>query len=1027
MPSLQINSANVKTFQFSVTFDTQNRLVIFDTSLTTYQGGGAAAILGIAFSVVDSQGTTLATIDFTSSQIPHPNITPTYTLDLSSVGFPFIFQQFAIIGALKEANGTVYSTLPVYPAICQPDNMTESGYVPGMFQVIANCPDNVLTIKDLTPFILKGNMPLSITKNGTLYYPTGSISPVTFTSTPFSNNQIFTGSNNVKCTAVATYDLGNNIYELITYITNQNFSVTCSNRIGDLMCCITQILKTAKTRCNDAIGQRAKQQTWDILPYYVAGLAKEINGQDASIEADFIRKSLACDCGSTSLGQNEMTPINPAVTSIVLTPAGGTTIPSTSISGDTKTFVIASNTYIVGKGDIGDLAFDIEIDTSTQYQVKYNITFNYNIQAGYILNAISEDNTLLGQLNSLISFTNTNIDLSNLNGSCVIDISSINYFLSFIVPSGATIVKNIIIGSTTYNAPGGLVVSNTDGIVAWLDGLSLGTFEASFSNGISGSYINILSVGNANNPVSVTFTISGSDTTVLFQKTNKSLIAVLQAIIDYLCGMTALQVALGQQLNFCYFDYNGNLVTASLSTTNKQSDFNSTAASAICNIVSQIQTLTGITCAKLQAIFIDRPNASFGTSDRIFGTLGGNCSGLTDQQMANMFIAAINKYSDVKAAFCAIDCSVAPTCPDIANTNISVISGNIGVYGVTYTSTPTGSQTATVRYRITGTLTWTIATSALLLLPNGNVSTSPPFLITGLTAGQTYDVLITNNCGGAGFQKPITIPTNPVFSGSFRRDTIIYNICGDSNVTLYSSSTFATGVKMFTDIGLTTPLTGFTFIADNTGAIYHIDSGTGIVGANTGSSCSTGTSGNYILGNSTATICSGSIVQKFTNGAFAVGGTLYNDSGLTSPVTGFAYVVNAADNHIYNLNPSTGAIISDTGLSCSLGTIQINNSFVGTNIANITVNGVPVVLSSGSFPLAPGAFVTSTTTQIGTQSVVVTISGSVAIGQCIEVFNSLGVLVGCQNTDGSTTVFTFGSVLINSSGTANITALPNPC
>jgi hypothetical protein len=61
-----------------------------------------------------------------------------------------------------------------------------------------------------------------------------------------------------------------------------------------------------------------------------------------------------------------------------------------------------------------------------------------------------------------------------------------------------------------------------------------------------------------------------------------------------------------------------------------------------------------------------------------------------------------------------------------------------------------------------------------------------------------------------------------------------------------------------------------------------------------------------------------------------VGGVLYNDSALSSPVTGFSFVVNEATNQIYNLNSSTGVIGAATGTNCT-GTATLTFKFVHTS------------------------------------------------------------------------------------------------
>lgn len=943
MPQVQINSANIGTFIFNVTFDIYGRSVRFDATPTVYVGGGIGNVLGIAFSLTDGDGVTLAAIDWTAPQLPTPATNSIFTLDLSNVNFAFLFQNYAITGAIKDAGGTIYTTTTVYKNVCQPVNLTESGYVPGIYQITPDCVNNTLTVKDLSILVYNNETPLSVTTSGTLSYPTGTISAISFSNTPFSNNVIYTGQYLINSTTVGTYDLLDGVYVSVSYVTNNQFDVTCNNRMADVMCCLVGIQQTYIKNCNTAIGQRAKQQLDEVTPSLLIGLTKEINGQDASCEADYIKKQLNCNCGTVTLGQNQITPVNPSIYNIVLTGVGGTTVPAAVVTGSTKTYSIASNVYQVVKGNTGDLAWSIVLDTSVANTVKYRITFNYDTMAGYILTAIAADSTLLNQLNSLVNAV-ANVSMVGLNGSCVINMSLVDYTLIQAV-NNSTFITNVTINGIVHAAPTNLFGTDFIGIANWLNSLSLGTFTVQVTSGV-------LFIQSAQNPnVIATMTFTTPNLTVPFQATNKTLLQVLQAIIDFMCGMTALQVALGQNLSLCTFDYSGNVITTSY--TGNQQAYNAGISSAICNIVSRMNSLTGLTCVSLRAAFPDSPASVFGAGGRLYGTDGANCIGWSDRQVANSVINSINTYSDVKAAFCAISCTTPATCPDITNINVnSPSNSSIGIYGVTFVTTPSGSQTLTIRYRITGTSTWSIATNSLLVFPNGNVSGSSPYLIPGLAAGTTYDISALNNCGGNGFLKQVTVQSSSVFSGQFLLDNIIYNICGESAVTLYSHVPFATGVTMYTDAGLTTPINGFTFIAPVAGGeIFTLNASTGVVGTDTGNQCNSGTPGVYILGNNLGTICGLSSTTLYTSGSFVTGKTLYYDSALTHIVTTFSYVVNTSTNHIFNLNSGSGVIGSDTGSQCtgtatlSLNFINAGGSFLnfGATLsqaidANVTIN-----------------------------------------------------------------------------------------
>lgn len=917
MPQINVGSANIASFGWSANFDIYNRRITFN--LLPFTTGSGLGNTKVAFFVKDQDGVVLASIDWTAPQIPNPGTATSWVLDLSNVNFPFLFQTYEIIGAIQDAGGSVYQTNPVYPRICQPNDLNDQGYVPGVFEIIPDCVNSVLTVKERTLMVYDSLQPSSVAKNGTLNYPTGTISPLNFTNTPFDNSVVYTGQYSITCTTVGTYAIGNDVYVLVSYVANNYiFPVTCANKMADILCCIQKVQQEAIRNCNNANGENAKQQLQDISLFVMNGLLKEIIGQDSQFEVDYIKKYLGCNCGSNALSQSEFTPINPAATSIVLQGQGGTTVPAPTTTGNTKTYKIASNVYQVTKGNTGDLAFSIVIDNSVPNTVKYVITFNYDVMAGSILTAIGADPSLIAQLNALISAAG---GIQGLNGSCVIDLTKTNYSLSQSI-TGATLITNVVINGTVYNAPANLFAINASAVQSWLNSLSLGTFTVTSVGGT----LSILS--NANTNAISTMTFTSPNITQQFQAHNAELVDVLQAIINHLCTLTDLSIALKNALTVCSFDYNGTIIPTTYDVDTPQSTFNAGLANAICNICARINAFVVFTCAKLQGLFSDSPNAIFSNStDRYLSIVGGACVSMTGRQQALGFINAVNSYSDVKQAFCNIDCTAPGTCPDISAINMSIVGSNIGIYGVTFSQTPLGNQGVVVQYRVHGTTTWTLVTSGLSISPNGNVSGSSPYLISSpVSAGITYDVWISNSCGGTGFVGQVTAPTGTVYSAPYRVDTVLANICTDSPITLYSSTPFGSTVIMYTDIALSTPATGYNYIAPVSGEVFNINPSNGQVGSDTGSNCGSGTAGTYILGNNLGTICSGSPVTLYTPGAFGVGVILYLDAALTTPVTGNAYVVQNSNNHIFNLNSSTGLIGSDTGSMCT-GTATLTFSF----------------------------------------------------------------------------------------------------
>lgn len=73
-----------------------------------------------------------------------------------------------------------------------------------------------------------------------------------------------------------------------------------------------------------------------------------------------------------------------------------------------------------------------------------------------------------------------------------------------------------------------------------------------------------------------------------------------------------------------------------------------------------------------------------------------------------------------------------------------------------------------------------------------------------------------------------------------RYDTSIGTVCTQSEQIVYTASgaSFTTGDTVYTDAALTSPLVGFNYISELVaGIIYNLDSGTGVIGTGTGSSC----------------------------------------------------------------------------------------------------------------------------------------------------------------------------------------------
>lgn len=144
----------------------------------------------------------------------------------------------------------------------------------------------------------------------------------------------------------------------------------------------------------------------------------------------------------------------------------------------------------------------------------------------------------------------------------------------------------------------------------------------------------------------------------------------------------------------------------------------------------------------------------------------------------------------------------------------------------------------------------------------------------------------------------------------------IPSICDSPDTTYYMSAPFAIGVTLWVNSSLTTQLSNKDkFALTSNGHIYDVNPGTGVVLSDSGATCTVGIPVNIILGNASGTVCGEPGVVRYVTTVFGTGETLYTDATLSTPVTGFDFVVR--DNgDVYNLDSATGVIGAATGVVC---------------------------------------------------------------------------------------------------------------
>lgn len=534
---VNVNSANVRQFGFSSTFDLNAKNLTIDFSqLTEFIGSGATLIVGISVDVLDPSG-----YQFDQQTNFNPSILNPIVFNIGSV---FNFGPFTITGRLTDQDGKV-TVIELNKSINEPE-CWEDTFVKGIFDIDVNCKAPEAIIHDKTKMAYFGKQPVSVTKSGKLYYPDNVVSELAFTFTPFSvggSDGLYTGGYRIKNLTLAKYDIGDNVSVIIPYQTRQEFNVTCESSLRSVLCCVSDLYQEATGNVGNSKSASAREKLDFISIDLTVALLKDAEGSDNSFEVDKIKKYLNCDCGCKD-GDFIEPQLNggSAGANFSIQGNGGSAV-SVQTVGGAKLFTVTSKLYSVVKTDVSDLALTITKSGSGNNST-FAIGLNYEVLAATLLNTIGGSETLTNLLNQIVNGTN-GFDIQNVNGKCVINLSACSY--SLIEPaSSLKTITAILIDGVSRPAPNGLSTLSTTAIKTWLDSLGLGTFSATLNG--SSTQLTILSTGNTHAVSTITFTLDGNPLVRQVNKDCGSISAIIQAIIDYLCDLHTADIDLSQTI-----------------------------------------------------------------------------------------------------------------------------------------------------------------------------------------------------------------------------------------------------------------------------------------------------------------------------------------------------------------------------------------------------------------------------------------------------------------------------------------------
>lgn len=679
-----INTANVIQFGFTAPFDVEASTLVFDISaLTIFKPGGEANVIGVCFEVIDPSGSYLSTIDWTSPAIVPSTGILTYAVALS--GYPSMFGWYNIVGVLREADGNDYTITIPRKNICKPVGFS-NGVVPALLSEIIDCSAPKVGVSDNTNYTYLNNLPVNQVKTGMFYYPQGTLDPVPFNYTPmvvYGSGLVYTGNYTVRIKIVSAYDMGDQVSVLVTTTGTLNFDVTCNSDLCAVMCCMEKLQDIAITQCNTAAGTDAKNKLDKATIPFIMALTQEKCGVSSIDVVKNVMDILGCDCNCDGEAV-EASPIFTAFTPTQMTGLCGTTA-----TYDTPTGVWLIKSRTITLSQTGSLSQAMNISSATtDCNVAWNITLDPYILTGEILNTIADTPLYLALFNSLVA--QTGLDLSALGQNCVIDVTNCNWTLTLNVTNPGIIVNNIMINGITYPSPA-LPLTNASGIQSWLNTLALGVFVVNYDSGTQKTVIT--TAANANTIGTMAISLNGVVQVFQFSKSCSSLIAVLQAILNYLCNLTDAQIKIGQPYTICVLQSDGTVSNQTIAADNVNTiaTVMNAFAIALCISLNNILTRGAISCANVKAVFTDKASVINTTLDVVYGTRGttttvpGNCGALTYDDFAFAlfsFMTTTNNQTIIDLFCQTKDRCITPVCNPVQASTIELIEPCPGIASI---------------------------------------------------------------------------------------------------------------------------------------------------------------------------------------------------------------------------------------------------------------------------------------------------------------------------------------------------------
>ena len=766
---------------------------------------------------------------------------PAGNIEFSPV--PFTFQVVC-----QDSIGNVYYAPVQNATIVRPNgNTTASQDMTGQAFTVSTvqCSQQSVLFQDQTNYGYSGLIGTQVSSTLSLKYPldgTGT-SPIPFVA---NNYAVCSAPLTVSSDAyefvqntIYNYAYGNDTYVTILYFQRKTFSVLCNIDLSPLVCEITKLQDAIRYgSCVDI--STAKDQLMQINSLFiqvVIGMWQPLTGVDVPATIEKIKRIGNFSCNCYGIGTGIVTGKNAISNGInyILNSSGDIT-GSYSANGNNVTLTIGDITYLVAVDPANEDAYSWSTSVSGN-QKTYTLKVNESVLAQDLVNAILANPNLINQLNQ-----SSNFGIA-VDGKCVFNSGVANNYVFTLTnitssPSAYALLTSIQLQSNTVLTNFTFNTNTLPALQTYLNTLGIGTFSVSGDSPADGN-VYITSNSNPNVIIGLNYSIAGVGYAANFTKTSAGYVAVpaqtvIQNIINKICTLETSEVFTSQAYTVPALNNTTGLEQDITVAQGDELDIYIQAVNtALGSLVAYSLGNKGTNCNVVKGVF-GTPASSVLSTDILLGVFANACGFATPLQLARAVMSIGRTDTQFLNDFCIAStiCANTQSCPLILSFLYNVSGSFLNITKLAFDTVPTSSQTVTVLYRESGhspAYPYTVYSTSIIVGSDGSVVTTVHIPV---TIGTTYDIQVLQNCSSpaSGVEQTILIKAPSVATVVQLGTVLTTAVCSQPYTTVYTSSNFATGLTLYTDSGLTIPISNtITAVALGDGTIWAVSSS--VVGA----------------------------------------------------------------------------------------------------------------------------------------------------------------------------------------------------